>query len=686
MKISVKWLSEFVDAPENPRELKTVLTMAGLGVEAITPREDDWILEVEVTTNRPDCLSHYGIAREVAVACRKPLKKLECILNQAPAATSSEISIEIRDPELAARYCGRIVRNVKVGPSPEWLARRLEACGIRSINNVADATNYILLELGHPLHAFDLERLRQQRIIVRRAREGEPITTLDGVSRTLNAENLVIADAERPVALAGIMGGEGSAIRPETRSALLESAWFDPLSIRRTSKSQLLHTEASHRFERGADIEMAPLALDFAAGLVAELAGGEILRGIADVYPQPRRRESIELTRDEIHRLLGAEIPWEDVERILRALGFIVARRGTAAWSVTPPSFRLDVAQEVDVIEEVARHYGYNRLPARLLPSPPQLVRDSEREKELMIARTLVSLGYREISTPTLENPAESARFSDAPAVIIENPLSLENSALRTSTIPAMLAALRWNLDRRQEELRFFEMGKTYRRAAGAPPEEHRVLTIGLTGHRRTASVHDVARDLDFFDLKGDLERLLDQFDLPDLDFAPDAGCTFEPGLRGRYISQAGCIASFGRLADRHTDEYKLRRAVWLAEVDLQRLLAAPVTQRMYHSFSNLPAIERDLSLVVPAGINYQAVFEAVHALALPELVSFMPLEVLQESGGEHYSMLLHVEFQSADRTLTSEEAAELSARILNALTPLGVHLRKAAASGGGPA
>ena len=381
MKVSLNWLKEFVEIRTEPRQLKADLTMVGLNVESVAPVGDDWVLEVEITTNRPDCLSHYGVAREVATLYRKPLKRLEVFVRESGARTSEEVSIQIADPDLCARYCGRVIQNVQVKPSPEWLVKRLGTVGQRPINNVADITNYVLMELGHPLHAFDLARIRERRIIVRRALPGELLRTLDGTDRLLTTENLVIADAQGPVALAGVMGGEASQIFSSTHSVLLEGAWFDPLSIRRTAKFHGMHTEASHRFERGADIEMAPTAVNVAAGLIADLAGGEILRGLLDVYPRPRLRENLVLRRSESRRILGAEILWEEVERTLRSLGFITERRGTEGWWVTAPSFRLDVTREVDLIEEVARHFGYDRLPARVRPAPPRVEREHDSGK-----------------------------------------------------------------------------------------------------------------------------------------------------------------------------------------------------------------------------------------------------------------------------------------------------------------
>ena len=571
-----------------------------------------------------------------------------------------------------------MIRNVQVKPSPDWLAQRLEAVGQRAINNVADVTNYVLMELGHPLHAFDLARLKQQKIIVRRARLGEPLRTLDGVNRTLGAENLVIADGECPVALAGVMGGEESEISSRTRAVLLESAWFEPVSIRRTAKSQGLHTEASHRFERGADIEMAPVALDRAAELIPELAGGEILRGMVDVYPRRQAREDLVLRRSEILRILGAEVPWEEIERILRSLGFQTQRRGTEGWRVTPPSFRLDITREVDLIEEVARHYGYDRLPARLRPAPPRLEQDATRDKELAVSALLVGLGYREIIPFSMVDPEENARFADQSPVVLANPLSQDASALRSSPVPSMLRALRWNLDRDRLDVRFFEMGKTYTLGADGSPEERRVLTLGCTGHRREGSVHESAKALDFFDLKGDLETLLEAFDIPEPEFEP-AGCRYyEAGLSGRFMARGQTIAIFGQLKGELARDGKLRQTVWLAEVDFERLLNFPLRSRQFRPYSKFPAVERDFSLVVPEEILYRWIEEVLRNLRLDEIQSFRPVD--QFRGGSiprnHYSLLLRLTFQSQTHTLTSEEVGELSQRLLAALAPLGIRLR----------
>ncbi len=683
MKISVNWLKEFVDVPAGPRELKRDLTEVGLNVESYAAAGDDWVLDVEVTTNRPDCLSHLGVAREAATHYRRPLKRPSFRVKDLGAPAEAEISIETRDKTLCPRYCGRVLTGVRVGPSPAWLIKRLEALGLRAINNVADITNYVLMELGHPLHAFDLERLRQRRIIVRRAKPSEKLRTLDGVERALSAQDLVIADAERPVALAGVMGGEDSEISEATTSVLLESAWFDPLSIRRTSKSQGLHTEASHRFERGADINMAPVALDRTALMIAELAGGTILRGMVGVFPPAKPRKDVLLRRSEIQRLLGAEVPWEDVRRILQSLGFQAQRRRTEGWQVTLPSFRLDVGREVDLIEEVARHYGYARLPARVRPASARLEPDWEREKLRLLSDTLVALGYREIIPPSMVDPEENARFTDRPPVALANPLSQEESALRSSPVPSMLRALRRNLDRGQHDLRFFEQGKTYSRSAAGSPEEGRVLMLGTSGRRRPAGIHDSERALDFFDLKGDLEGLLEAFEIPELRFEAKPRRYLDAGRSGRLTAGDKTLVVFGLLSAELAAAYKLRQEVWLAEADLDALLAYPLRARAYRPFSRYPAVQRDFSLLVPEGVDFRRLEMAVHGAGLGDVRELRPLD--RKAAAElpvgavpagHYSLLLRVTFQSLEQTLSGEEIGEATRRLLDALEALGARVR----------
>jgi phenylalanyl-tRNA synthetase beta chain len=681
MKISLNWLKEFVEVAADPKRLKADLKALGLGAETISAINDDWILDLEITTNRPDCLSHFGVAREVAAFYHMPLKPIEVTLKESGAPAASEVSIEIAAPDLCARYCGRVIQNVHVKPSPEWLARRLEAVGQRPINNVADVTNYVLMELGHPLHAFDLAHLLDKKIIVRRARAGEHLKTLDGVDRTLTPENLVIADGKLPVALAGVMGGAESEISSATQSVLLESAWFEPVSIRRTAKSFEMHTEASHRFERGADIGMAPLALDRAAALIAELAGGQVMQGAIDVYPRPYLQRELTLRSSEIRRILGADIPKENVEYILRALGCKVESQNAETWRVAPPTWRLDITREVDFIEEIARVAGYDRLPKRVRPAPPSVERDSTRDKELITSQVLVTSGYRQIIANSMVDPGENARFTDRPPVVLQNPLNQGTSAMRSTSIPGMLRALRWNMDRGQADLRLFETGKTYtaiRNPATGLPKEERVLTLGMSGLSRPASVHDAAKLADFFDLKGDLENLLEAFDLRGLRFESRSSSYIEPGSCGRFFDQYGALADFGKISGEIAREYKLREAVWVAVVDIERLFDSSPKGLHFMPFSKFPAVERDFSLLVPQAITYERIDEAIRGLALQGVQSFRPVDRMPvgKIAAGHSSLLLRVTFQSPTQTLTSDAIEQLSKQVVAALEPLGIRLR----------
>jgi phenylalanyl-tRNA synthetase beta chain len=397
-----------------------------------------------------------------------------------------------------------------------------------------------------------------------------------------------------------------------------------------------------------------------------------------DVYPRPRLREDLVLRRSEIRRILGAEILWEEVERTLRSLGFMTERRGTEGWRVTPPSFRLDVTREVDLIEEVARHFGYDRLPARLRPAPPRVERDATREKELAVSNLLCSLGYCETIQFSMVDPEENSRFTDQPSVVLANPLSQEASALRSSAGPSMVHALRWNLDRDQNDVRLFELGKTYALSGSGTPEERRVLTLGLTGHRRPASVHDSERDLDLFDLKGDLEALLGLFEIAGIEFGT-AGCGhYEVSQNGRFTSQGETLVMFGRLGREIEHDYKLRQPAWLAEVDFERLLAFPLRSRAFRPFSKFPAVERDFSLVVPEAVTFARLEAALQRLTLEEIQSLRPVDLFR--GGSipagRYSLLLRVTFQSQAHTMTSEEISAASQRVMAALEPLGVCLR----------
>ena len=716
MKILYDWVKEFVAVPFAPGELRERLSLAGIAVEGVSESAAGPLLDLDLTINRPDCLGHYGVAREVAALARKQLGPLSSSLPEASESVGSVARVEIESRDLCGRFTARVLRGVKVQPSPDGLRRRLEALGQASINNVVDATNYVMIELGHPMHAYDLDRLAERRIIVRRARAGEKIRTLDGVERTLSPDVCVIADATRAVGIGGIMGGAETEIGFSTRNVLLESAWFDPISIRRSSKALGLRTEASTRFERGADPEMAEIASRRCAALIRELAGGEILAGVVDVYPARREPLALELSRQELLRVMGADVPDDEIEAILGALGFAPRRGGEARapdsplarWQCLQPSWRQDVTREVDLIEEVARHYGLDKFPPRLHASKQPAARLPHAEAEDQLRERLIGLGYREIVSIPLVNEEEDALFRPAGVMParVANPLAADASLLRSTGLVSMAHALAWNLNRGQRSLRLFEVGRAYRLQTGAP-EEIRIVTIGATGLAREKGVAESPREYEFADLKGDL----DQIGALAGGFAwnargPIAGADWQHPARAGQMSLAAdpgwwavtvgskgvrfgisggtLIGAAGQLAGRVAERFKLRQDVFLAEFSLapfydgyEQARAA----RKYQPISRFPAVERDFSLTLSDGTGFAAVHEAIAALGIAEIISIEAIDLFR---GKHipqgkFSLLVRVTFQSPEATLTEAQLSDFSSRIISALEEkLGATLRTA--------
>jgi phenylalanyl-tRNA synthetase beta chain len=694
MKIVYNWLKEFVDATAPAAELRSRLSLAGVAVDSVEESAAGPVLDAEITANRPDCLGHYGMAREVAAIYRLPVKAPQPKLKEAAIKASDATRVEIELPELCGRYTARVMRGVKIQPSPDWLRQRLEAIGQNSINNVVDVTNYVMFELGQPMHAFDLDKLSERRIVVRRARAGEKIRTLDGVERALTKDMCVIADASRALAIAGVMGGSESEIGFASRNILLESAWFDPITVRRTSKALGLRTEASYRFERGADPEMAELASRRAAELIQQLGGGEILAGVVDVYPGRAPAPSIELSRKELLRVMGADVPDRDIEEILAALGFHPSRtdahRGTpgsllAVWQCTQPSWRRDAARGIDLIEEVARHYGYDKFPPRLPPAKQPAHRLPHAEAQDRLRERVVALGYQEIvAIPLVDSRRDEIFRAEgvAPAVI-GNPLAEDASVMRSTGIISMIGALEWNLNHGQRNLRLFEIGKTYELRNGEPVETP-VLTLGATGLTREKTIHEAARGFGFADLKGDLDgigKLAGGFGWQSGGPAWVAG-----GLASRISAgnagDSGALGVAGQLARRAADQLKLRQEIFVAELRLEPLLAGIEAARATQKFAPIPrfpAVERDFSLVLADGVKFAQVADAIRALAIPELRSIEPADLFR--GGKmpagKFSLMIRVTFQSGETTFTDAQINDFSSRIVAALeTKLGASLR----------
>jgi phenylalanyl-tRNA synthetase beta chain len=695
MKVVYNWLKEFTDVAASPAELRSRLAMAGIPVEGLEETPAGTVLELELFMNRPDCMGHLGVAREVAALERQRLKLPEPKPKESTERTEKATSVTMESPELCGRFTARVIRGVKVGPSPAAIRQRLEAGGVSAINNIVDATNYVMLELGHPLHAFDLDRLAERRIVVRRARSGEKITTLDGVERKLTPEMCVVCDAARPQGIGGVMGGSESEIGPTTTNLLLECAWFDPVSVRRTAKALGLRTEASTRFERGMDPEMAERASRRAAELILELAGGELLAGVVDVYPGKTKPLKLELSRRELLRVLGADVPDREIESILAALGFApvradLATRGskagalTAAWECTRPPWRGDVSAEIDLVEEIARHHGFEKFPPRLPPARIPAERLDDADTLERFRERLLGLGYTEAVTIPMVSAERDALFApaDAAPAVLANPLAEDASVLRRTGAASLAGAVEWNLNHGQRNVRLFELGRTYR-LDGATPVEIPVLTLAATGLVRGKRVDRAEKspEYDFAELKGDLEAFGEL--AGGLRFASGAPDWLDAAQAAHLETAAGAaLGAAGRLASRVAEKFKFRQDVFFAELALAPLVAAYAARQAalrYRPLSRFPAVERDFSLVLGEGRTFAEVEAAIRALALPDVVAIEAADFFR--GGQvppgKFSLLVRVVFQSHEATLTDAEVNERAARIVRALEmQLGATLR----------
>jgi phenylalanyl-tRNA synthetase beta chain len=700
MKVVYNWLKDFIDVTASPDELASRLALSGTNIGGVEKGAHGAVIDAEVSSNRPDSLSHYGIAREIGAIYKLPLKRVapkstESSANAAGKA-SDAVRVEIESPELCGRFTARVIRGVKIQPSPAWLRERLEASGVASISNVVDVTNYVMLELGQPMHAYDFDKVRDHRIVVRKARATEKMRTLDGIERTVDAGICMIADGDgsRAVGIGGIMGGVDTEISFSTKNILLEAAWFEPIAVRRGARGLRLHTEASTRFGRGADPEMAELASRRGAELILQLAGGELLAGVVDVYPGKRAAKKIRVTRAEILRVMGADVPDKEVEAALGALGFSPKRvdenRGAegsllAAWECTQPSWRADVEREIDLIEEVARIYGLDKFPPRFPVARQGAARLPHYEAETRVRGRLIGLGYREIMTIPHVDEERDALFrpANAQAARMANPLSEEAGVLRSTGLVTMAAALEWNLNHGQRNVRLFEIGRQYR-LNGAASVETRVLTVGATGDAREKDLYDAARAYAFADLKGDLDSLGQL--AGGFQWSPRGAAASSDWLhaaRSGAISLGGEeLGSAAQLARRVAERLKLRQDVFLAELTLDPVYAAIEDlkdSRRYEPLPRFPAVERDFSLLLSDGTSFDAVKSVIQSLKIGEVIAVEAGDLFRGKNvpAGKYSLMVRVVFQSREATLTDAQTSDFSSRIVTALEKqVGAQLR----------
>jgi phenylalanyl-tRNA synthetase beta chain len=676
MKISPQWIREFVEIKADDHQLAEQLTNAGAAVEGISGADDGMVFEMEITTNRPDAMNHYGIAREASAIYDVALKPIVPQIGSAGGpggdARPPSFAIEIEDAEGCARYTARILRGVTIKASPASIVKRLESVDQRPINNAADASNYTLWEMGHPTHAFDLDLLEGGKIIVRRARAGETLKTLDGVDRQLSLEDLVIADANKPVALAGVMGGFDTMITEKTKNVLIESAWFDPVSVRKSSRRHGLHTDASHRFERGADYGATSLACARVAQRILESGGGQLQGGEIDAMARKLDLAPIQLDRSEVRRILGEELSTTEIQRILTRLGFMAAAGDGSDFIVQVPSWRLDVEREIDLIEELARIHGYDKVANTLPAYVGSVVELPDAAKDAKLRTALLALGYNEAVSLTFISHADAEMFSAVPVVELANPLSEEASIMRTSMVPGMLNMVAYNLNRGTDNVRLFEAGNVYE-LAGSKSVEWRRICVGATGGAVAQSVNQAARPISFFDLKGDVENLLSAFDNRAVYYDPHTAEYYHPGRSARAVMDGIAVAQFGQVHPDIAAARKLRQDVFIAELYLERLYKHELRQVRYEPLPRYPAVERDFSFVFADSVLFERIQQAVSGLQTAELRSFVPVEIFR--GGAipagKYSILLRGTFQSGERTLREDEVAQWSGKIVSVLEGL---------------
>jgi phenylalanyl-tRNA synthetase beta chain len=701
MKILAKWLRAYLpELPVDDAQLAEDLTLRGIAVEGIYDlgEGNGSLYEMDITTNRVDAMNHYGVAREASAIYGLALPALHYPLPEFRPSVQ-DFSVRIDAQNECGRFTARVLHGITIGDSRDWfkgaeVAMYFALLEQKKISNAVDATNFAWLAMGQPTHAFDLDKI-EGGIVVRRARKGERLKTLDGVDRILDPEDLIIADHVKPLGLAGVMGGWDTMITPATTNVLVEAAWFEPMAVRRTARRHGLHTDASHRFERGADFHAGPVASALVSSIL--LANGGWIEGdlvdvrVADFEERTANRRPVPLALSEVHRILGTTIDAEGitaatVENVLTALGCkLASQSGSPAWQVTLPSWRLDLDREIDLIEEVARVYGYNGF-ANTLPVFGEGVRALPwAEKESEVRRTLLAAGFHEAIASTFCSAAEAALTAPQPglAVPLGNPLSEEAGVLRPSLIPSMLAMIAGNLHRDVSDVRLFELGTVFS-GTTEKVEEHPAVAFGAVGALPEQGALHAARTIDFHDVKGAVEQVLARFQARAVyfdHFPAEAGITpawLHPYRSARVAVDGITVGWFGQLHPREAAARKLKEPVLVGELYLDRLYKLPLRKPIAKEISRFQPVRRDFSLILDESVGWERIDQALEALQIPELVDWRVREVFRDArlGARDYSLLLGATFQAPDRTLREEELQTFQARVVEAVGQAGARLR----------
>lgn len=717
MKILTKWLRSYLPKLSvSDAQLAEDLTLRGIAVEGIYDlgEGNGSLYEMDITTNRVDAMNHYGIAREAATIYGIELKPLQTMLPQhSPAAQAFPVRIDAEDA--CGRFTARVLRDVTIADSRDWFADAPVSSYFalleqKKISNAVDATNFVWLAMGQPTHVFDLDKL-EGGIIVRRARKGERLKTLDGCDRILDAEDLVVADQVKAVGLAGVMGGWDTMITAETKNVLVEAAWFDPMAVRRTARRHGLHTDASHRFERGADFNAGPVASALVSRILLA-SGGSIEGDLVDVRVSAQetrtaKRQPVSLALSEVQRILGTTIDSEgitsaNVESVLTGLGCDLqaklaeqaelaefgkakAKPRSASWQVTLPSWRLDLEREIDLIEEVARVYGYNRFANTLPAFGEGVISLPWAEGESAIRGTMLAAGFNEAIGNTFCSAADAALTAPQPGLVIPlgNPLSEEAGVLRPSLVPGMLTMIAGNLNRDVSDVRLFELGTVFS-GTTEKVEERAAMAFGAAGTLPEESALHPSRQIEFYDVKGAAEQVLTRFQADSVyfdRFPAEAGLTppwLHPYRSARAVMDGLTVGWFGQFHPREAAARKIKNVLFVGELYLDRLYKLPLRKPAAREISRFQPVRRDFSLVLDESIGWDKIDQAVAGLSIPELVEWRAREVFRDVklGAREYALLLGVTFQAPDRTLREDELQDFHSRVIEAVGKAGARLR----------
>lgn len=649
----------------------------------------DYRIEIGLTPNRPDCLSVVGVAREVAAMCGKQLTLPVSEIAEADESIENKTSIAIEDSELCPRYAARMIKGVKIGPSPDWLVRRLEAVGTRSINNIVDVTNYVMFELGHPLHAFDYKFLKEGRIVVKRAEDQAKFFTLDDQERTLSHEDLMICDGQGPVAIGGVMGGQNSEVQEDTDTILLEAAYFKPTSVRRSSKRHGLHTEASHRFERGADIDMIPCALDRAASLMAELGQGQVLGGVADNYPAQLEPLEIELSVSRTKALLDVDLDTVAVSAMLKSIELTVEPGADSdQLKVRIPSFRPDIEREVDLIEEVARLYGYDNIPVTMptgtvsAGAPKAPIRVQRQLRRMMVENGFSeAMNYSFIAADAMDKITLDEDDVRRNVVTIMNPLSEDQAVMRTTHVSSLLETVARNLNYRSTDLRLFELRPVFLAGAeGQQRNERLTLTAVISGRRDPEGWAQSNADVDFFDLKGVVEAILQGLNLHNVSFDGSVGQNyFHPGKSCGVMGDKKLLGYMGEIHPQVASNFDVDQAVYLFELDVDALIESTAGTIQFKPLSRFPDVIRDSALLLDDTVEAAQIMNIVERTKIKFLENVTLFDLYTGKGVAQgkKSVAIRVRYRDLEKTLTEQDVTKAHDKLIRSLChQLGAEIR----------